>query len=262
MKTEQRHTTYLAAGLGALPETRVLLDLWETGMSAQDLYGAALGSGKFPRLAARRLKNLVLDCFGRRFLVRGGVPALWLKTLAPRLTPREFDQIAFVHTCRANSILASFVTEVYWPRYSGGQNAISNDEAREFVIRINRARLAGTAWADSTVRRVAGYLTGACADFGLLERGVKRSRKILPYHVEPGTAAVVAYDLHLTGLGDNALVGSPDWKLFGITEQEVIAELKRLALRGLMIVQAAGTATRISWKCNNLEELADALAQG
>jgi hypothetical protein len=262
MKPAQRYTTYLAAGLGALPETRVLLDLWERGTSAQELYTAALRSGKFPRLSARRLKNLVLDCFGRRFLAGGGTAALWLKTLAPRLAPREFDQVAFVHTCRANPILANFVTDVYWPRYGSGQSVMSNGEARDFVVRINRGRAAGTGWADSTIRRVAGYLTGACADFGLLEKGARRSRKFLPYHIEPGAAAVVAYDLHLGGLGDNAVVATADWKLFGMDQHEVVAELKRLSLRGLMIVQAAGTATRISWKCNNLEELANALAQG
>lgn len=262
MKRASCYNTYLAAGLGALPETRTLLGAWQPGVAAADLYKAVLDARTFPRLSARRLKNLVLDCFARRFLVKDGTPAVWLKTLAPALSPREFDQVAFVHACRASPVLADFVTEVYWPCYVEGHDLLSNQEARTFVVRANQEGRTGKEWAEGTIRRVAGYLTGACADFGLLEGGARTTRRILLYRIEPGAAATLAYDLHLAGLGDNAVVGSPDWKLFGMDERDVVAELKQLALKKLLIVQAAGAAVRIAWKFANVQELADALAQG
>jgi len=39
-------------------------------------------------------------------------------------------------------------------------------------------------------------------------------------------------------------------------------ELRRLALKGLFIVQTAGDVTRIAWQCKDLEELRHVLAQG
>jgi len=39
-------------------------------------------------------------------------------------------------------------------------------------------------------------------------------------------------------------------------------EMKRLALKGLLIVQSAGGVTRISWPYKNMEELADVLTHG
>jgi BrxA len=262
MKSARDYTTQLGAGLGVLAETRVLLDLWAPGMTGPALEKVSLGSGRFPRMAARRLHNLVKDCFARRYLVENGRPALWLRTLAPVLSPRAFEQMAFLYTCRANEILADFVTEVYWPQSRAGQDRISNQEGQEFVSRANKEGRTAKPWSDSTIRRVAGYLTGACADFGLLERGTRKVRKIVPFRLEAATGATLAYDLHFSGLGDNALVAHRDWALFGLELTDVLAELKRLSLMGLLIVQMAGSVISIAWKCKNLEELAHALAQG
>jgi hypothetical protein len=51
--------------------------------------------------------------------------------------------------------------------------------------------------------------------------------------------------------------------LFGLTEPEdVLAELKSLALRGELILQSAGTVTHIAWKASSLEEHVNGIAQG
>ena len=54
---ETPYTTQLQAGLGLIAETARLLDLWETGMSAQRLLSIALESGAFATISARRLRS-------------------------------------------------------------------------------------------------------------------------------------------------------------------------------------------------------------
>ena len=109
---------------------------------------------------------------------------------------------------------------------------------------------------------MATYLTGACADFGLLERGARSARKILPYRIECRVAIVLAYDLHFAGLGDNRVVAHPDWTLFGLDRSDVVDELKRASLKGVLIVQTAAAATRIAWRFKNMKELEHAIADG
>jgi hypothetical protein len=75
-------------------------------------------------------------------------------------------------------------------------------------------------------------------------------------------AIYLAYDLHLAGMGDNALMNHQDWQLFGLSCDEVREEFKRLSLKGYFIVQSAGDVTRISWKYTTMEELCNVLAQG
>jgi hypothetical protein len=43
-------------------------------------------------------------------------------------------------------------------------------------------------------------------------------------------AAYLAYELHFSGLGDNALLTHEDWQLFGLAREDALEEIKRLSL--------------------------------
>lgn len=256
------YTTQLQAGLGLVNETKTLLDLWAPGMSANQLHQVALESGRFPNVTARRLRNIVVECLAPRYLVAGGTPAMHLKRLATKISTADLSQLLLVFTSRANPILGDFVRQVYWARYAGGYTHVTNEDARAFVERGIDDSKTVKRWSETTVRRVSAYLTGCCADYGMLERGLRSSRRILPFRISPTVAAYLAYELHIAGVGDNALLTHEDWQLFGLAREDVLEEIKRLSLKGLLIVQAAGDVIRISWKQPDMEALCDVLAQG
>ena len=256
------YTTQLQAGLGLIQETTNLLTLWEPGMSATDLYNSALQSGRFPNITARRLRNIVAECFAPRYLVDQGQPAKSLVRLKSSLSNVELTQLLLLFTCRANSILGDFVRQVYWARYVGGYSEVTTDDARAFVERSMDDGKSLKRWSETTVRRVAAYLTGCCADYGMLERGLLSRRRILAYRISHTVAAYIAYDLHTSGLGDNTILAHQDWQLYGLQREDVLEELKRLSLKGLLIVQAAGDVIHISWKFKTMEEVCDVLAKG
>jgi hypothetical protein len=83
----------------------------------------------------------------------------------------------------------------------------------------------------------------------------------LQYRILPNVAAYLAYDLHFSGLGDNAVAAHEDWGLYGLGRDEVLVELKRLSLKGLLIIQAAGEVVRIDWKYQDMEAVCDVIAQ-
>lgn len=256
------YTTQLQAGLGLVNETKTLLDLWAPGMSANQLHQVALASGRFPNVTARRLRNIVVECFAPRYLVAGGAPAAHLKLLASAISTADLTQLLLVFTSRANPILGDFVRQVYWTRYAGGYTHVTNEDARGFVERGIDDGKTVKRWSETTVRRVSAYLTGCCADYGMLERGLRSRRRLLPFRISPTVAAYLAYELHLAGVGDNSLLTHEDWQLFGMAREDVLEEIKRLSLKGLLIVQAAGDVIRISWKQPDMEALCDVLAQG
>lgn len=255
------YTTQLQAGLGLVNETKTLLDLWSPGMSANQLHMVALESGRFPTVTARRLRNIVIECFAPRYLVSGGAPAAHLKRLSATILMADLTQLMLIFTCRANPIFGDFVRNVYWARYAGGYTQITNDDARAFVERGIDDGKTVKRWSETTVRRVSAYLTGCCADYGMLERGLRSNRRILPFHMSSSVAAYLAYELHFSGVGDNAMLNHEDWQLFGMEREDVLEEIKRLSLKGLLIVQAAGDVIRISWKQQDMEALCDVLTQ-
>jgi hypothetical protein len=66
------YSTRLSAGLGLVPETSRLLELWQPGLTVPDLLKAAMQAGAFPSVSARRLRNIVIEAFGPRFPTEGG----------------------------------------------------------------------------------------------------------------------------------------------------------------------------------------------
>lgn len=262
MSASQLYSVQLNAGLGLVPETGRLLELWEPGMTGGDLLKAALASGSFASVSARRLRNIVIEAFGPRYLVDDARPAKTLKSLQGRIATADFRLLLLIYTCRANAILGDFIRDVYWVRYAAGSDVVLKEDAQAFVGRAVADGKTRVRWTDTTIIRVSRYVLGACADFGLLGTMRGGGRIILPFRITPTVSSFLAHDLHFRGQGDNAIVQHPDWALFGLEPKDVVEELKRLSLRGQFILQSAGNVTHIAWGLKNWGELPDALAAG
>lgn len=258
--TQQRYyTTQLQAGLGLIEETRQLLQVYQPGMTTTQLYEAALESGRFPLVTARRLRNIVAECFAPRYL-RDAHAAELLKILVDRLTITELNQLLFIYTARANLVLADFVRDVYWARYSAGRNDLQLEDARAFIENSVREGKTQKPWSETTIKRVSSYLMGCCADYGLVTTTGRNQRSIVAYRIFPKVAAYLVYDLKFSGLGDNQIVSSSDWELFGLTPADVREQLKRLSLQGLLIFQGASDVVHIGWTYKSMEELIDVIS--
>lgn len=252
------YTTRLQAGLGLVDETLVLLELYRPGMSVRELHAAALDSGRFSTMTARRLLNVVKEGFAPRYM-EDPVATATLQRLAAHWERGEVIQLFMLHTARANCILADFIRDVFWPRYTAGFDALSRDDATAFVEAAVQEGKTQKPWASSTVKRVASYLLGACTDFGLLGNGRAPLRPIRPVRIHPRVAVYLAYDLHGRGFTDRQILHHPDWSLFGLEGDDVRQQLKRLAPEGYFIVQSAGEVTQITWSYRTMEEAVNAL---
>jgi hypothetical protein len=254
------YTTQLQAGLGLVEETKLLLSLYEDGSSTSQLYEQALSSGMFPLVSARRLRNIVAECFAPRYVKTGA--AAYLQALSERVPSGVMTQLFLYYTCDANRVLADFIREVYWDRYSGGRNTLSTDDARDFVTYAVSEGKTQKIWSDTTVKRVSSYLLGCCADYGLLDSSRGAARSIQPIRVHELTVLYIAYWLHFRDVGDNALLNHECWGLFGLEAFDVKQELKRLARRGWLILQSAGDVTRITWQLGSMGEVIDVITEG
>jgi hypothetical protein len=255
------YTTQLQAGLGMINETLDLLRLVESGDTPKRLSERVINAGLFSRTTARRAHNIVTEMFAPRYLVRGDQPARFLRSLlAARLPLEDIRQLCFLQTARAQAVFADFVLQVYWPRYGAGARSLSRTEAETFIHRALDSGRMQKRWTETTIRRVSGYLLGCCADFGLIADSGRASRPIIPFSLRPRVALYLAYDLHFAGLSDMNVARHIDWQLFGLEGQEPLAELKRLARDGHVIVQATPDLVQISWKYRSLDDLAHALA--
>ena len=259
-KPDQLYTTQLGAGLGLVDETKLLLNLYEPGVTVAELYERALDSGLFPMVTARRLRNIIAECFSPRYIKTNA--AGYLKPLVKKLSAPAINQLFLIHTAQANKILQDFISEVYWERYSGGRDELTTDDARDFVGHAVREGKTTKPWAESMIKRVSSYLVGCCADYNLLSSGRSSKRTIQSVRIQLSTSLYLAYWLHFNEFADNALINHHAWKLFGLEPTDVREELKRLAKNGWVIVQSAGDVTRVSWQLKTMEEVIDVITQG
>ncbi|MFL2810588.1 MAG: BrxA family protein, partial [Paracoccaceae bacterium] len=199
--TVQAYTTKLQAGLGLIPETEKLLQLWEPDMSSRALIDRALDNGDFPTMTARRLRNIISEGFAPRYLVNDAQPATVLKAMQHFLSEDDRKQLYFLFTTRANPILADFVRDIYWPQYTAGAMTLTKIDALDFVEDAVAEGKTTTAWSESTKTRVSSYILGACADFGLLGRMETGGRKIEFFRPSNVIANYLAHELHFSGLG-------------------------------------------------------------
>jgi hypothetical protein len=258
----KQYTTQLQAGLGMIDETLDLLRLWQPGDTPSQLCEKVITTGVFSRATARRARNIVMEMFAPRFLADGGRPAANLKRLVEsRIALDDLTQLFFLYTARIQSILASFVIEVYWPRYDGGATRLGRPDAESFVRRaLDEGRMERN-WSESTIRRVSGYLLGCCSDFGLLSDAGKSERAIKRFSTRPRVALYLVHDLHFSGLTDFAITRQADWRLFGFEAHEVVDQIKGLAQDGHLIVQATADLVHIAWKYRSMEECIDAIVE-
>jgi hypothetical protein len=258
---KREYTAALAKGHGIIEETLALLEIWESGMSTQNLAETAIREGVLRRATAKRAKDLVARVFAPRYLVDDGRPAKQLKMLINEgANLGSMEQLFFVYTARANVVFHDFVREVYWSKYTAGSTEIATEDARRFLENAYTMGRLPKRWSDAMTSRIARGLYGCLADFKLCENARRSNRKILRFNISSLTSLYLAHELHFSFYSDNGILDHADWQLFGLEKLEVVRELQRVS-NDHFILQFSGELLRISWKYQSMEEAIRAIAR-
>jgi len=259
--SESKYTAALAKGHGIVEETLALLEVWEVGMSAQNLAEIAIQEGILRKATAKRTKDLVVRVFAPRYLANDGRPAKQLKMLINEgINVGSIEQLFFIYTARANLVFHDFVREVYWSKYAAGSTEISSADARRFLENAYTMGRLHHRWSEEMTSRISRGLYGCLADFKLCENVKKSSRKMLQFNTSSLTSLYLAHEIHFSFFSDNGILDHPDWQLFGLERKEVVQELQRVS-NNHFILQFSGELLRISWKYQSMEEAIHAFAR-
>lgn len=256
---KEYYTTRLSTGLALHEEMKLILSIWKEGMKNQDIIKSCLETGAFSNITSTRLRNMLSGCFTPRFL-ENEINAINSQLLIKSLSSSELSFIFFIYTVRANYILRDFLKIVYWNRYASGYEFINVDEAKSFIEQGLQEGRMKKSWSESTIKKNSSYLISCLIDYGFLEVENRTERKLTPPRLADNVAVYLAYELHFSGLGDNAVINHPDWQLFGLMPEDVRGELKALAVNRHWIIQAAGEVVQISWAYKNMEEVIDVIS--
>jgi hypothetical protein len=262
MMTRRIHySTALAQGQGILPECFTLFDAWEPGMSVKTLFEAARTQNLLSTSSDRRLRNLVVEAFGSRFLNAPhdeAAPSL-KRVFHSRASARLKMEVVFLYVVRQHGIFYDFLTQCYWPAVRAARPQLNPAEVAPMIdLGLVEGKLKRD-WSAATRKRVATYLFGTALDFELLRQPKRGVKKVSAWSPQEGTLLYLAYDLHFLGLSDDEVIAADEWAAFGLERSDVIQYLQRLEAKGHLHIQDTGRLCRIEWHYPTRDTLIDAL---
>lgn len=258
---QRKYTTAISKGAGMVEETRRLLEHWSPAEPLDDFARRVQDEGLLGNATAYRTRDVVRRVFAPRYLRPADKPARILqRILSSGLPGRVFTELLFVFTARQDPLVYDFTVREYWPAVRRGRNVLDTDPMISF---LSEARFDGrldNQWSEKVSVRIARCVLGLLRDVGFLREVVRGRKEIVDYRMSDEGAAVLARELHESGVTDSSLCSHPDWGLFGMAVSEVLERLGALGEDRGMIVQRAGSVVHFTWLVKSVEEMIDVLA--
>lgn len=261
MSRREYYSTALAQAQGITSECLSLFEIWEEPMTSSELFELVQSTNALSLDSERRLRNVVIEGFGSRFLREPYIDAASsLKRIFTHCRDQALvNQIILLYALRQHGIFFDFVTDEYWPAFRAGRQSIKKED---IVLLIDRGCVSGRLknnWSKSVKSRVSSYVLGVAEDFHFVGKARSGERPILSWTPHDHLILYLAYDLHFMQASDDEVANSDEWKAFGFQRDDVTLYLNRLQNQGHLIAQDTGHLCRIDWKYQNREELAHVL---
>jgi hypothetical protein len=258
----RKYSTAISKGAGMVEEVRRLLGHWRSGEPLEDFTRKVQEEGLLSSSTAYRTRDVVTRVFAPRLLRPTDKPARILQqVLSSGLPGRVFTELLFVFTARQDPLVYDFTTRVYWPAVRQGRLVLDTDSMLSFLSEAHFDGRLDNQWSENVSVRIARCVLGLLREVGFLREAVRGRREIVSYRISDEGAAVLARELHESGITDSSLCNHPDWGLFGMTPSEVVERLDGLGEDRGVIVQRAGSVVHFTWAVKSVEEMIDVLAR-
>ena len=250
MRSTAPYTSNLQKGGALLDVSALFVAAWNPSRTYDANVAAA---GDLGGMSAVRRADLSDRILRRRFVDPGGHVVTALKVLLAS-DQQAFRDACYFETGRAEPLLADFAEGVLFDWYQTGRTTVTVDDAVQWLSGCARRGLTAP-WSDAVRTRVARALLATLRDFGVLE-GVKGGTAKRLAHPYPSVAgfAYTCWRLHELGVTAATIERSRVWRRWLLDETDVATLLADLAQHGVIMLNRAGSVTRIEWQAATLAE--------
>ena len=245
------YNSNLLKGTGLIQEMLVLIEAYNPGESSQSFQKRVLQEGLLSKSTDNRTIDVVRNIFKTRFLDQKLPVVTYLRSMREEYVSMDvITQLFLIYTCRANPILADFISEVYYSLATDGKLKVRAEDPKIFIrSAISDGRIP-TSWSLSTIEKVSEHINACLIDFNLVDQ----SKKILPFQLIELAANYLFHELHFQGYSDMDILFHRDWRLFNLSSNSLVAIAERISFRGAFIFQFSGDILKIGWKYKNMGE--------
>lgn len=253
------YTSNLQKGGALLEASALLVSAWDGSLSAGDNLAAAVGANVFGAASAVRRGDLV-DRILRPRLVDPGPHVMSALKVLLDADRHAFGDACYFEASRAEPLLAEFAEGPLFDWYTAGRTTITVDDVDPWLSALSRAGSAPD-WSAAVRTRVARAVLATLRDFGVLAGVAGGTRKEIG-HPYPSVAgfAYTCWRLHELGVTAASLQSSSVWRRWLLAPTDVGALMADLAQHGVILLNRAGSVTRIEWSAATLAEAVHAAA--
>lgn len=259
--TPDRQYNSTFAGKGALlaDARKVLLELGED-RHPDEIRNAVVEDDLLDRRTLHSRQTAWKEIFRRYISER---PDNAVETLARFVSecphPTAVDLVLFYEYCQVDALLYDLTARCTYEMYQGARTAISAVDVNEWLATQEPTHPEVAGWSASTRNRITKSYLATIRDFGLVT-GTKR-KEFQKLFVPRETFVYALYHQLDRGIQGKELIFSTDWRLFLLSEREVIFHLEEAARGGFVQFRYAGDIYALRPIYRDLSEVVDVLTR-
>lgn len=256
---QARYTSNLQKGGGLLETSALFVSSWDNTRSVDENLAATTRGNLFGAASTVRRNDLAKRILRPRFVDPGPHVIAALKVLLDA-DQRAFRDASFYESSRAEPLLADFAEGPLFEWYAAGRSTITVDDAERWLSSLADSG-AAPRWSEAVRTRLGRVLLATLRDYGVLTGVAGGTRKAIG-HPYPSVAgfAYVCWRLLEQGVTAASIEGSSVWRRWLLKPTDVGALMTDLAQHGVILLNRAGSVTRIEWRATTLAEAVHAAA--
>jgi hypothetical protein len=144
----------------------------------------------------------------------------------------------YFHFCLADRLTFDVATDLLWTLQQQGRGIIHVAEVESYIRSGIAAHPEVESWSGRTLKKLASSVLSALRDFGRLAGGSKK--RIVQPPLADELLVYVCKFLSAEGKSAKGTLEAPDFRLWGLTRQEVGARLAKLSQSGVLRFEWSG----------------------
>jgi len=260
--TADRQYNSTMAGKGAfLSDARTILREMDAGRNPDQVRLAVIEDNLLDQRTRHSRSTVWKEIFRRYVSERDPRDVATLAHMVAHCpNPTAVDLVLFYEYCQVDALLYDLTTCCTYGLYQSARTAIDRVDINEWLSQREPDHPEIAGWSPRTRGRLtAGYLSNI-RDFGLV-KGAKQ-KEFHKLYVPREAFVYALYRQKERGLQGKSLIYSTDWRLFLLSENEVIFHLEDAASGGFVHFRRAGDVYDLRFVYQGLREAVYAITDG
>jgi hypothetical protein len=255
---QPRYTSTLSNTVALLDETYQVMRQITLGNSLEDVRRQVIEDNLLGKKSERSRQNAWANVYFRYFSHRDeGFIDLLTETITSSIPEKAKRLILFFELAQADALIHDLTIQLLFDLYEQGRSLVAKQDILEWMDQNNQTHPEIGEWAPQTRERMIRHYLSLARDFGLLE-GSKHKSFTKPY-VPLGAFLWALYRLRDQGLSTKAIIESDEFKLFFMSQNDVVFLLNEATSSGYLSFRSAGDIYDLSFNDGTLAEVMDGL---